>query len=121
MIDILSKFQKKEVEEDLCVAVDARKSAATPFFDHVAGKLLIRGGKVVNDDGVVDADVLIDAAEGTILAVGSDLDVPGDCKVAKVFLFFKLVVRSGDQSLDLQLFVYCLIIAAEQQPEVMKI
>jgi len=52
-------FKKREVEEELCVAVDSRKSAATPFFDHVTGKILIRGGKVVNDDGVTDADVLV--------------------------------------------------------------
>ena len=74
------------VEEELCVAVDARKSAATPFFDQVTGKLLIRGGKVVNDDGVVDADVLVDAADGTILAVGNDIDVPSDCKVRNATL-----------------------------------
>ena len=58
-----------------------RKSAATPFFDHVSGKILIKGGKVVNDDGVQDADVLVDTAEGTIVAIGTDLEVPGDCKV----------------------------------------
>ncbi len=58
-----------------------RKSAATPFFDHAAGHLLIRGGKVVNDDGVVEADVLIDTTDGTIVAVGNDLEASGDCKV----------------------------------------
>ena len=42
---------------------------------------MIRGGKVVNDDGVVEADVLVDAVEGTILAVGNDIEVTADCKV----------------------------------------
>ena len=47
---------------------------------------MIRGGKVVNDDGVVDADVLVDATDGTILAVGNDIDVPSDCKVRNATL-----------------------------------
>ena len=58
-----------------------RKSAATPFFDHASGQLLIRGGKVVNDDGVVESDVLVDTTDGTIIAVGNDLEASGDCKV----------------------------------------
>ena len=67
-----------------------RKSAATPFFDHVSGKILIKGGKVVNDDGVQDADVLVDTAEGTIVAIGTDLEVSGDCKVImKIYIILK--------------------------------
>ena len=85
---------KQEVDEELCVAADSRKSAAVPFFDHVSGKILIRGGKIVNDDGVVDADVLIDAADGKILAVGNDIDAPGDCKVRRSMQHFEKYFRS---------------------------
>ncbi len=80
------------MDEDLCVAVDSRKSGATPFFEHVAGKILIRGGKVVNDDGVVEADVLVDAVERTIIAVGNDIEVTGDCKVIKISLIEHRIV-----------------------------
>ena len=62
------------VEEEVCVAVDARDLKATPFSDNDgAAKILIKGGSVVNDDGVAVADVLIE--EGVIVAVEPDMEV----------------------------------------------
>ncbi|KAF2361683.1 Hydantoinase/dihydropyrimidinase [Trinorchestia longiramus] len=42
-------------------------------------RILIRGGRVVNDDCMQDADVFIE--DGVISQVGSDLHIPGGCRV----------------------------------------
>lgn len=68
-----------EVEEEACVAVDAKNTSATPFFEHNSGKILIKGGTVVNEDSKQEADVLIE--DGTILEVGADLEVPSGAKI----------------------------------------
>merc|ERR1711860_52205 len=65
---------KDEVEEELCVAVDAVDRRAIPFFTHDSGAILIKGGTVVNDDNMDVADVIIE--EGKIAQVGQDLEVP---------------------------------------------
>eukprot|EP00093_Oithona_nana_P001506 01506.XXX_1070_4303_1 [CDS] Oithona nana genome sequencing. len=70
---------KDEVEEELCVAVDAVDRRAIPFFTHDSGAILIKGGTVVNDDNMDVADVIIE--EGKIAQVGQDLEVPSGAKV----------------------------------------
>ena len=75
---------KDEVEEELCVAVDAVDRRAIPFFTHDSGAILIKGGTVVNDDNMDVADVIIE--EGKIAQVGQDLEVPsGMSKLLTVF------------------------------------
>jgi len=44
-------------------------------------RIHIKGGKVVNDDGIIDADVFIE--EGVIKQVGPNLIVPGGCRVVE--------------------------------------
>jgi dihydroorotase-like cyclic amidohydrolase len=68
-----------EVEEDLCVAVDAKDKKATPFFDHDSGIIMIKGGTVVNDDNMEEADIIIE--DGKITEVGQDLEVPSGAKI----------------------------------------
>lgn len=55
--------EQKPVQEEICVEKVAEQVKATPFFDNVESgadmkKFLIKGGKVVNDDGTETADVM---------------------------------------------------------------
>ena len=71
----------EEVVEEEFVEVIVEQNTAIPFFDHQDGKILIKGGTVVNDDGQEEADVLIEG--GKIVEVGKDLEIPSDAKVLK--------------------------------------
>ena len=70
---------KDEVEEELCVAVDAVDRRAIPFFTHDSGAIFIKGGTVVNDDKMEVADVVVE--DGKIAQVGQDLEVPSGAKI----------------------------------------
>ena len=72
---------QEEIVEEEFVEVIVDQNEAIPFFDHQDGKILIKGGTVVNDDGQEEADVLIDG--GKIVEVGKDLEIPSDAKVLK--------------------------------------
>ena len=69
-----------EAEEEECVAINVNQSSAVPFFEHPkVNKILIKGGKVVNDDGVKPADVMVE--NGVIVAIDENLDPDADTKV----------------------------------------
>ena len=71
---------KTEVVEEECVEIKVHRSTAIPFFEHPKkDKILIKDGKVVNDDGVKPADVLIE--DGIIVAVDEGLDPDSNTKV----------------------------------------
>jgi dihydropyrimidinase len=62
------------------VAVEAgNKVEAIPFFTSTASTILIKGGKVVNAEEEVEADVLVE--EGVITKVEPGLDAPDGAMV----------------------------------------
>lgn len=71
-----------EVEEE-CLEVRLDKVSAIPFFTDESGKILIRGGTVVNVDGREVADVLIE--DGKVVALGQEAtdkaEADNSCKV----------------------------------------
>ncbi|XP_018019690.1 dihydropyrimidinase isoform X2 [Hyalella azteca] len=78
------------LEEQIIVPRSAGTYAAEPltapprkpdrgFKSSAQNRILIRGGRVVNDDRMQDADVYIE--DGVIAQIGSDLHVPGGCRV----------------------------------------
>ena len=71
---------RDEVVEELCVEVKVPETAATPFFDHeTCRRILLKGGQIVNDDEIRDADVLIE--DGIIVKIEEDMEIPEGVKV----------------------------------------
>ena len=71
---------KKEVVEEEFVSLEAGKNVeATPFFDSDTGKILIKGGQIVNFDDITEGDVLI--VDGVVTAVGDVDDIPEDVTI----------------------------------------
>lgn len=73
--------ERAPVVEDECVEEAVHRSTAVPFFEHPKkNKILIKDGKVVNADGVVAADVLIE--DGVVVEIGEEgIDADDDAKV----------------------------------------
>ena len=69
----------KEVTEDACELTRTDEVSATPFYTSDTGVIVIKGGKIVNHDNIVTADVLIE--EGKITALGDNLEIPDGAAV----------------------------------------
>ena len=71
---------KKEIVEEEFVSLEAAKNVeATPFFDSDTGKILIKGGQIVNCDEMMEGDVLVE--DGVVTAVGSGIEIPSGVRV----------------------------------------
>jgi len=71
---------KKEVKEEPFECVDAKAPAeAVPFDDSKPVPIAIMNGKVVNDDDIIEADVLVQ--NGKISLVGKELELPSDTHI----------------------------------------
>ena len=73
--------ERAPVVEDDCVEETVHRSTAVPFFEHPKkNKILIKDGKVVNADGVVAADVLVE--DGVVVEISEDgIEADDDAKV----------------------------------------
>uniref|UniRef100_T1IR18 dihydropyrimidinase n=1 Tax=Strigamia maritima TaxID=126957 RepID=T1IR18_STRMM len=79
------------VVEEVMQAKQMEIMSAEPIIESAHNRLLLKGGKIVNDDQMVDGDVYVE--DGIIKQVGRDLTIPGGTKILDVR--GKLVIPGG--------------------------
>jgi len=81
----------EEVIENTCISSETNEVPVTSFYNSDAGVIAITGGRIVNSDSIVAADVLI--KEGKITAIGENLDIADEAVVINAT--GKLVMPGG--------------------------